>query len=822
MTLGLMGKKSRAKHRARELAAEKKPAKADDYFQKGPFDIARFGKVVLMRNSMNQEQHKAYLKALAGRLPQVKAEIDAEVTAIIRIVENYSPLPLLQRGYWVNATPYLLRDDKDGDNSNFAGALRMIDYVQSVIAAVKPPTSARPDVDDAAWAELSLHVETLFNKINIDYVQARTADWEINGGGLPREQQEYYVRALLMWCNVTGHRYHHQEVGYLRELLSPHSAVFQRLWGINSDSLVNGLDKILHALSRGLGEAMTSIIKSYEEYTAVAKEGGDDVATRLEEKMESLKNNPATLGISDNLFGLGLFRIDQFLPTSLLKDLSWGLGESEGFIDGQEHSGWPTRIWPRTLRPFLSVDGSYYCFEVHTLFDNIYRVLQRATLGREPAYRSDWNRAQKYVSEAYPLKLLQKLCPGAKTYQSVFYQNRELDGHGNRKWCELDGLVCFEDHLFIVEVKAGAFSAAPPETDFDVYIRSIKQLIFDPAKQGERFLKWLDDEGKIDLFDEQHQKIGELARGDFAHVTVSAISLDPFTELSAKSHHLLPLVQGGTTTPFWACSISDLITYTELCDNPLVFLHFIEKRAQATRSIKVVMDDELDHYGMYLLHNNYDLHAERVGGDGRISWTGYRTRFDKYFDDREHGLKPAVPRQEMPDLFYAIIQALAESSHPKRRKAACTLLDCDGDMRTNIATSLTQSLRQQSELGRPKPLTISTSGARITFYAWQTGILERSGSDAADHCKACMLLAHEPDRMLLELFFAPDGKIFRAEPSFFTATDVSPAERATLEADAERLKVQRFARVLSSQKKVGPNEKCPCGSGKKFKRCCGS
>ena len=28
--------------------------------------------------------------------------------------------------------------------------------------------------------------------------------------------------------------------------------------------------------------------------------------------------------------------------------------------------------------------------------------------------------------------------------------------------------------------------------------------------------------------------------------------------------------------------------------------------------------------------------------------------------------------------------------------------------------------------------------------------------------------------------------------------------------------------ILPTEKKVGRNEKCPCGSGKKFKHCCGN
>ena len=31
----------------------------------------------------------------------------------------------------------------------------------------------------------------------------------------------------------------------------------------------------------------------------------------------------------------------------------------------------------------------------------------------------------------------------------------------------------------------------------------------------------------------------------------------------------------------------------------------------------------------------------------------------------------------------------------------------------------------------------------------------------------------------------------------------------------------RIKKIFSDNKKIGRNEKCPCGSGKKYKHCCG-
>ena len=39
--------------------------------------------------------------------------------------------------------------------------------------------------------------------------------------------------------------------------------------------------------------------------------------------------------------------------------------------------------------------------------------------------------------------------------------------------------------------------------------------------------------------------------------------------------------------------------------------------------------------------------------------------------------------------------------------------------------------------------------------------------------------------------------------------------------ETEDEKKEKPNEIYSDSKKVGRNEKCPCGSGKKFKHCCG-
>ena len=64
-------------------------------------------------------------------------------------------------------------------------------------------------------------------------------------------------------------------------------------------------------------------------------------------------------------------------------------------------------------RPFIRLEGRTLCFDMFTLFDNFYRVLQRVIFRLEPEYKRTWNERQKAVSEELAVHLrFAGYCPG--------------------------------------------------------------------------------------------------------------------------------------------------------------------------------------------------------------------------------------------------------------------------------------------------------------------------------------------------------------------------------------------------------------------------
>jgi hypothetical protein len=499
--------------------------------------------------------------------------------------------------------------------------------------------------------------------------------------------------------------------------------------------------------------------------------------------------------------------------------LSWEPGQNTEFFAEGNYKGWPLRIWPIFQRPFIKLKGRYYCFELYNLFDNLYRIIQRTLLRKKPDYSSTWNQKQQLLSERLPIQLFRTLLPGATVFEHIYYQWQTIPD-GTKNWCEADALVIYDDHLFIVEIKAGAFTYTSPATDFPAYIESLKNLVLKPAEQGKRFLEYLQSEERVTLFDGNHREICKLSRNQFEHVTICAVTLDAFSELAAQVQHLKTIGVDVGVKPVWSMSIDDLRVYADVFQNPLIFLHFVEERMRAFKFALIQAEDELDHLGLYLKHNAYTQHAAKLNPQGKLIWHGYRSDIDRYFANKL--LNPAMvyrPRQDMPPRLKEIVDFLARTTSLNRRKVSSILLDSAGDTRTNITSGIDELLREQSQIHRPKPLS-SYGKVKITLFCWQEGLLQREKDFALDHARAAMLVAQDKERLLLELSFDKSEKMIDVHFHLLSFSDILMADFDKLKGLAERLKSTRLQKAKQFEGKIGRNNYCPCGSGKKYKRCC--
>ncbi len=151
-----LGKKHRKKQKFRSV-------EPNDYFTKGPFEFARFGRHLVSRSRASVADWEAANAKMAAHLPTITAEIDDLVAQIAEQVARLPSERLLQRAWWEFSMSNIVRDSPS--ESDLLAAMRMIDYVQSVIASVKPAENVAPEVSEEEWGGLCENVKTLFMRL---------------------------------------------------------------------------------------------------------------------------------------------------------------------------------------------------------------------------------------------------------------------------------------------------------------------------------------------------------------------------------------------------------------------------------------------------------------------------------------------------------------------------------------------------------------------------------------------------------------------------------------------------------------------------------
>ena len=802
----------------------------DEEFSNGPFRLARFGKKIVLASNWTEEQRTQALAKLAARYPIVAKEIDDVVSHIVSVIGVLPADQLLTRAWQEQVlSSRHIKVEADVTQED-AIALRMIDYVQSVIASAPRGEIQKDKLSDDDWLDLRKSVASLFKKLNLEYPSCSTAHREAEGTVFDDAMEEFFIRAQMHWCNVRGDYYQVHQIDVISDLLKNQSELIESAYGITSDKLSMEVEKIWRSLNFGIQEAMDSMRHIHAEVMAEVNR----MVTQKEVNFQAQSMGQLILEVTDRLGlrdvmnrsadvigGMGLFDLRKVtdLPVSFLDDFSWAPSQEKDFLAEGEFKGWPLRIQPIFRRPFLKFGDTYYCFETYSLFDNFYRQIEKQIFQRSEKDKQAWLQNRKEISETLPVNYLAKILPGAIVFSEVYYPVVSENG-GLKNLAELDCIIIYDDHLFIVEVKAGAFTYTSPANDLPAYVKSLEALVGAPSKQGQRFLKYLEGAEEVDIFDAKRRSIGKLRRSDFRCKTICAVTLDPFTELAAQSQHLHKIGVDVGDVPSWPLSLSDLRVYSDIFAGPLDFLHFVEQRMRAAPSENLQLDDELDHLGLYFEHNNYAMYASELAENkAHLRFNGYRSEIDEYFSEKMMRSNDSpLPAQKLPFRLREVIDFLARQNQPHRSQIASYLLDFSGGWRSDLSKWIDEELLEIPQRGRCLPL--STVGeTRLTIFLSVEGVVESSHEKSVEHSQAAMIASGESDRTLLELKYDSNGPIL-VSMSTVSLHGISRGHLEKLKEKSVELKEKRLARSVASFGKIGRNEPCPCGSGKKFKRCC--
>jgi len=559
--------------------SDKKP---DEYYNNGYFELARFGKLVSLRNNMMPEQHAQYMGLLASCYLEAKININTKIRKIRDSISICEPLGILNFSVSMSFMSMVnkLSEAKYTTDDNFT--IRAVEYIQSILISTenhyKVATDIRQD-DSAKYFEILNLIKELYKEVNVFY-----AYW---GSYIKKEQGDLsddvikYIIEAQMSSLVRGDRYQIYEMEHLRKLLLPHNDIMIELFQLTAKEFIDGVGKLQYSLSSAKADSSNNLRKSLISFEKIFEiNDNDDI-----EKLIDGKERDKCQSIIEDLFGYSLYDVKRVTEWSdkIIDNLSYGLNEYGNFFNG-EYPGWPILDLPVQKKPFIKIYGVSYCFDYYNLFDNIYRVMQKTIKELKPTYVNDWSHIQQRTSEQMVEELFKKLLPDSITLRDNYYPK-----NSSLKECnENDVIVIYENILFIIEVKAGSFTYTPAITDYEAHINSFKSLVEKADYQCERTINYIKNNDDAPIYDNDKNLKVILKNNDFREIYSFCVTVDNFNEFAAKAEKLSFIkLQSGTI----AISIDDLRVYSDYFDSPLYFLHYLKQRKLATQIKNLNLND---------------------------------------------------------------------------------------------------------------------------------------------------------------------------------------------------------------------------------------
>lgn len=451
-------------------------AKSDNYFNNGIIKMARIGENIVQRSVLSEKDRKELIERITAEEPRIKSEINDLIKSISEKVLKCDPLQLL------NFSQMMFQSSVLGTTSEFQlmgldnmAVARATEYIQSIYISNERRQPEALDDPSELFFQISDDINKLYQLVLLYYFTV--GEKYKKSHSVDNELLSEIMEAQMAF-SVRGQRYQVFEHDYYRGLLEPHNDIFEKLFSISAAEIIDGIDKLQYALSQGRMDPINSLFDMFMELEGAGEDDAFRILESQREKGQELFSQSFGVELNDVCKVTGWNKI-------FVEALSFGLGDFPDFFSDEEYSGWPVVDLPVQKRPFIEVDGNYYCFDYYSFSDNFYRAIQKAVSRLDSGY--NWSAVQQHASESMTAGIFRSLLPGCDVYQNNYYpKNNSL-----KQMCENDLIVQYYDVIIIVEIKAGSFVFTAPLLDFDQHIKSYKSLIENPEIQCQRTYDYL-------------------------------------------------------------------------------------------------------------------------------------------------------------------------------------------------------------------------------------------------------------------------------------------------------------------------------------------
>ena len=760
---------------------------------------------VFIRNESSEEAHASLLGLIAKSFPEWRQQFQRSVDEAIEKILNCDPKVLLCMCAY-RVVGYKLSVHPDSEECKW----RAIEFIQNILVTHKshPADLGSNEMMDQC-ANVVIEVEELY----IGLCKGLIFATHLVPDRISDESGRHFLAQSLFMYLVRGKRDISFQGRYFSLLLLRQDGNFKKNFGVAAQDVVEGIEKLCKSLYFSKSQTYLSNVKALKKVLRSKRCSRKMRETVLAEAYDKAKRD----ALEDTAYDVEAIT---GWPKSFVSEFSLPLPRADIPIE-HEYQFWPIDDLLIKDRPFIEIDGRHFCFDYYIFADNFYHALFKACIAKEQKeHGHDWSDAQTAAIESGVANIFSKLLPGTKIYNNLKYKC----GREKTETRELDVVVICPGMLIVVETKGMEYiHESPiihPERVLEFYRRSVNRA----GAQTRRFLDYLGSiHGNVELKDIDGNTVVSAPKESFGRFCRICVLSDSTNEVLSCTNKLE--VIKADAKGLICLALDDLLVYEKYFESrPMEFLAYLSRRLDASFVEKIIASDELDHLGLYISNTNYVDEVQKY--DDRVDFMSIddnRRAIDDFFLSLRYP-EVVAPRPYVPELLQKLLNQIWKSSTKDKLKVAMFIMDLSKTEKDWLANAIGAELKNQQLSGvsnlRGMSAAQSKGGVGISLLVSTQWARPMPHDIWFARIQGLMTKFHESKRIVYALIYDPNGDLLDCSLEYISEDKFDP--NLSVEADTFVREVDRRVVAKAVRKgQVGRNCPCPCGSGRKFKQCCG-
>ena len=798
-----MGKKKKNKHKKSKVKVQ---CEIHDF---GAFKIEKIGKTLIYKSNLTQQEHKKNIERIKKNRPKFKQDIDNKINEVLSIIEKYNPFSLLQNIVFENQI-LNLEDYQESTEDRFE---IFIEYAQSLIVSCKKHGWGNNPNKEVLGKFSKLIKEIVFDTVwyfGTEFAEKYSEDSEI------QIREEIRFKSISNYLFMRGDSFESHDKEMINDLFTKHSAFFKSHYDLTYNQIIDGIYSIKQSIEDNLNsqlQVMIELKKTHEIFCDWVVTQDDSLSQ--EELIEKFHKIPEIIKINKKAQKLQpkedymIIAPSNKIPKKLLKILSTDLGNNEMFL--QFNKCWPINDTIIYEKPLIEHNHKYYCFFYPILGRNVRHLLEKMIKDKDNKYFDEYylKRGRDTYLENKSTEYFHDIFPQANIYQNMRYK---ID----KEEFETDILIEFDRNLLIVEAKANALKLSSRRGSLVSIKTDTKKILKKAYEQAIRTRNYIRDNVKA-KFKFKNGKELFIDSNSYDNIYLVNVTLDKLDFLATELADMKIFGLNKSENWFWSVFLNDLRIISELIEFPSEFLLYLNRRLQVIEH-QFYSSDELDYF-MFFLEQGLYFEPDDLLGINKFVPDGYRDKLDRYYFFKR-GLVSSGERPSLriSDKYKELIVAIESTNKKHFSLVTVSLISMSEESRLDILENI-DKINQQLKLdNQPHSFTLPFSALNIGFI-FCIGNNEDDFSKKINLEKYCRI---KMEQMNINRWVAIK---FIKEINFkeldFTIYFRENSNKEMISVEVEKFRKEKMEKYFSKHHKIGRNELCPCGSGKKYKKCCG-